>query len=264
LTKLTEIVDECSGLALAADTNTWWTLNDGGGKNELYQINQRGKLLSTLVLSGTKNIDWEELAKDSLGYLYVGDVGNNWNLRRDLKIYRVSPGQSPIVEAITFRYVDQVNFPPVFKPRNFDCEAFFWYRDSLYLFSKNWNASAEKLYVIPAAPGDYVAQLKDTVTLNNQTGKRCNKEAMVTAADISPDGKLFALLTYGQVFLFHVEHHTINFRHPFTRLDMSSKRIGQTEALVFLNNTDFVFANEEGRVYVARQKGNRMLRNEVQ
>lgn len=250
---LPEVVNESSGLALAADTNALWTLNDGGGKNELYQVDRRGHLLSTLVLPGTRNVDWEELAKDSLGYLYVGDFGNNWSLRRDLKIYRVQPSQPRQISLITFRYADQQGFPPVFTPRNFDCEAFFWYRDSLYLFSKNWSGLAEKLYILPAAPGDYVAQVKDTATLDNQAD-RYDKKTLVTSADISPDGKWFALLTYGKVFLFKIERGMINFRHLFAKLDMDKDETGQIEALVFINNTDFVFTNEEGKIFLARRK----------
>ena len=116
--------------------------------------------------------------------------------------------------------------------RNFDCEATVWHQNKLYLFSKNRSKTNRyvKLYSIPDSEGTYVASSSDSVY----------SKAMVTAADISPDGKTLALLTYGKVLLFDVEEN-LNFNKP-TQCIKTGK--GQTEALVFVNNTDFVITNE--------------------
>jgi hypothetical protein len=246
-------VDEGSGLARAKDGRSFWTLNDGGGGTELFQVSPQGQLLRTLRLQGVRNIDWEELAQDTSGHLYVGDVGNNWNVRRHLKIYRVDPDQPQRIAPISFRYPDQQKFPPDRMHKSFDCEAFFWHKDSLYLFSKNRGDKQVKIYVIPATPGDYVARIADRTYLEPDQHPS-DQEIQVTAADISPDGKTFALLTYGNIYLFEVHNCQINFQRPLWAIRMDVDGVEQVEALTFVNNTGFVFTNEEGRIFEARKK----------
>jgi hypothetical protein len=251
--QLPNVVNESSGLALAADTNAFWTMNDGGGRTELYQVNRQGQLLSTVPLKGVRNVDWEDLAKDGQGNLYIGDIGNNWNMRRSLKIYRVNPDRPEQIKAICFQYTEQNKFPPARKYKNFDCEAFFYYQDSLYLFSKNRGDRQVKIYVIPAKLGTYTTKVKDKTYLEPKTNPDAHK-IQVTSADISPDGKTFALLTYSGVYLFEIKDGQINFRHPIHSLYLDGDDVLQTEALTFINNSDFLITNEQGEVYEVRRK----------
>jgi hypothetical protein len=250
--QMPKVVDEGSGLAFVGDTSSCWTLNDGGDGTHLYQVNRQGKLLNKIELKGIRNVDWEELAADTLGNLFVGDIGNNWNVRRDLKIYRVNPAQPQTIRTISFRYPDQTKFPPDRLHKGFDCEAFFWHQDSLYLFSKNRGDKEVKIYGLPAAPGRYEAKILDRAYL--EPGEPFDQEIQVTAADISPDRKTFALLTYGTIYLFEVRNRRINFRHPWHKIKMNWKVVEQVEALAFINNTDLLFTNEGGNIYEARRK----------
>ena len=54
-----------------------------------------------LPVPGVRQVDWESLAQDPQGVLYIGDCGNNNNDRRDLTIYRFDPrriaaGEAPL------------------------------------------------------------------------------------------------------------------------------------------------------------------------
>ncbi|HEX8529646.1 MAG TPA: hypothetical protein VF646_06465, partial [Cytophagales bacterium] len=160
-------VNESSGLAVAVPGKSYWTHNDGGSKPALYEVDATGKLLRTLDLPGLRNRDWEDLTRDAAGNLYIGDFGNNNNTRRNLKIYRLHPDRPGQADSITFRYADQTAFPPRERERNFDCEAFFWHADSLYLFSKNRGRKNVKMYVLPAQPGDHVAQVRGEVFIKS-------------------------------------------------------------------------------------------------
>jgi hypothetical protein len=190
------------------------------------------------------NTDWEDLAQDRSGALYIGDFGNNRNQRRDLAIYRLTLGQgSAKIDTIAFQYPDQHQFPPRRGRRNFDCEAFFWHNDTLHLFSKDRSLQQwTKHYTLPARPGRHVATLHDSLRLNRP----------ITAADISPDGRTVALLGYGGVFLIAWQ--------PGRRLFDGPKRFralptsGQAEGLVFVNDSTFVVSNEKGRLYRAVQR----------
>ena len=191
------------------------------------------------------NKDWEDIAKDDRGNLYLADVGNNANNRRDLVIYKFHPLTPERVESIRVRYANQRTFPPAADSLNFDCEAVVWYQNTLYLFSKNRSKTNRmvKMYAVPDAAGSYEAVPQDSLY----------SHAMVTGADVSPDGKTLALLTYGKVLLFDIAQ-GMNLQHPTQCLKIAR---AQTEAIVFVNNTDFVISNErKGELWKVTKKKN--------
>ncbi|MBO3272886.1 hypothetical protein [Hymenobacter defluvii] len=237
-------VMENSGLAPANKVGDLWTHSDGGNSSRLYQITRQGDLLKTLDLAPLTNIDWEDLAHDDEQRLYLGDFGNNQNKRRNLAIYRLSGPTFRQVDTIRFAYSDQRAFPPKKSQRNFDCEAFYYSQDSLYLFTKNRSPEDlwVKQYVLPASPGTYVARLADSLLL----------DTWITAADLSPNGRTVALLGQGRVFLFQREHGKRLFdgAKQMLRLPIDN----QVEALSFLNNHDFIISSEKGRLYQVTQR----------
>lgn len=240
-----EEVPESSGFELS-DDNHFWTHADGGNRPELYKVNAAGKLLETLQVPYTGNLDWEDLAKDESGNLYIGDFGNNGNKRRNLRIFRVNEKNVNQVDTIGFYYEDQKDFPPKKADRNFDCEAFFYFQDNLYLFSKNRGGSETvKMYKVPAQPGNYEAKITDQVQIST----------MITAADISPDGKLMALLGYGNIYLFEIGRGDAFFSG--NKYCIPYEKTGQAEAIIFINNQDFVFSNEGGKIFKAVKKNNK-------
>jgi hypothetical protein len=179
---------EVSGLYYAGPDSLWWH-NDSGHEPVLCLTDGRGRLKQSLRVPNALNRDWEDLAVDDQGRLYIGDFGNNRNARRDLCIY-IFDLPSGKLDSIRFRYPDQLAFPPPPEQANFDLEGFFWHQDSLHLFSKNRVHAGNyytKHYVLPARPGAHVAELRDSLYL---------KRRVVTAAALSPDAQTAALLTY--------------------------------------------------------------------
>jgi hypothetical protein len=229
-------INENSGLAKVFEQSTFWTINDSGGKNELYEVDSTGKLISTLNIPNSQNTDWEDLAQDNKGNVYIGDFGNNFNNRKDLAIYKINPKQPDSTEKITFNYADQTAFPPQKEEMNFDCEAFFWANDSLYLFSKNRGTKFTKMYTIPSKAGNYVAKSNVNIFL----------KAYVTSADIRPDGKEFALLSYGKLFLFGIDEGKINFSRPLYCMKAPLK---QSEAISYIANNELLITNEQREVF---------------
>lgn len=104
-------VPESSSLALGEQPGTFYTNADAGNSPTLYKVNTEGKLLQEINLP-VANHDWESLAKDDKGNLYVVDAGNNNNSRKNLVVYRVNPTTPQQVSQIPFSYADQTEFPP--------------------------------------------------------------------------------------------------------------------------------------------------------
>ncbi|MDQ3393919.1 MAG: hypothetical protein M3512_07400 [Bacteroidota bacterium] len=232
---------EASGLETSDDPDVYFTHTDSGGKNHLYRITPEGNILDTLIVEDAKNTDWEDLAKDDQGNIFIGDFGNNLNQRKDLRIYKFNPITKGL-EIINFKFQDQDQFPPDRENMNFDVEGFFWKDGALHLFSKNRGLKCVKHYEVPDAAGDYTIAPVKSFYLNG----------MVTAADISTDNKMFALLSYGKVYLFKLNKEGGVFDKPYKCLPFTKG--GQSEGLVFINETDFLISNETGRLFLAWKK----------
>lgn len=246
ITQLPSVVAECSGISFAAP-NRLWSHNDAGNTNQLFCFDTTGVLLRTLLIANASNIDWEDLAVDDQGRIYVNDAGNNQNDRRDLKIYRIPnpeiiPEDVTNAEVINFMFEDQTAFPPPANERNFDIEAMVWKNDSLFLFTKNRSNPQTglcKMYSLPAAPGFYAAKLRGSVFLG-----ATNQEARVTSADIHPQTGELLLLTSTKIVSFR--------NYPGTDFfdgDMNEHHfihsMGQIEALAY-GNDNTIFLAEEG------------------
>lgn len=197
-------IAESSGIAMTTSTKIW-SHNDSGGKNELYSFDFKGNIVRTITISNATNIDWEDLTVDNKKRIYIGDFGNNNNIRKDLVIYRIPDPESfsaNSVEAETlhFSFEDQTSFPPDASQRNFDVEAMVWKNDSLFMFTKDRSTPITgytKLYKIAATPGTQVARLAGKYYLGNTT-----TSARVTSADIDPESGDIALLTQDRLVVF--------------------------------------------------------------
>lgn len=203
LKKLAELpVDEVSGIEFSE--GALWTLEDHGNKNKIFRIGADGNLLQQVTLSGVKNNDWEEIASDRQGNLYIGDFGNNDNDRKDLAIYKVnkqllSQNEAEVAAITSFYYPEQKDFPPKKSGRFFDVEAFFEHKGNFYLFTKNRSAGFNGdlfVYKVPNTPGNHAAK---KIGMLNTCG--VYKKCAVTAADISPDGKTAVLLAGDRLWL---------------------------------------------------------------
>ncbi|MDX5480105.1 MAG: hypothetical protein LPK07_00305 [Hymenobacteraceae bacterium] len=233
--RLDERVQESSGLAKAGN-NTFWTHGDGGTPAALYRVGLNGELLQTVPLD-LQNLDWEELAEDEQ-YLYLGDFGNNLNNRRDLRIHRIRKSDLRHTGTTAFSLEDQTAFPPADTDMRFDLEAFFHHQDSLYLFNKSRGKDKQlKLYTLPAQAAKEQAVLREQLPIH----------AMATAADISPDGKQFAVLAYGKLYLFEVENGAIHLNAK--RYCIPVAKTGQAEAVLYLSPGQLLITNENGKMF---------------
>lgn len=225
---------EASGLEHAGG-GTFWTMRDSGGASALYRIATDGALLDSLPLN-LPNKDWEALGSDTLGNIFIADVGNNLSRRKDLRIYKLHTA-SGLIDTIAFHWEDQQAFPPPKKERNYDCEALIWHQGQLHLFTKSWGDKQVRHYVLPDTAGTYAAVQVESTYVNG----------LVTAADISPDKSKLALLTYGKIYLFAVGGKNRMLQDPISCLKVPWA--GQSEAILFINNNSLILNNETGRLF---------------
>lgn len=243
ITDLPSSQKENSGLAIYGENI--WLIEDSGNKDEITQMTLKGEILKDLEVKNAKNKDWEDLAQDNLGNLYIGDFGNNNSDRDDLVIYKlpnpeIEPGDKIDAEKIKFSYPNQLEIPSKKKDRHFDAEAFFHWGTSLYIITKNRARPYDgKTFVfkVPDTPGNYKADLVATWnTCDDQ--EKCS----ITSATISKDGSKIALISYG--YLWVITNFTLD---DFTQGDIKKIDLGyngQLESVVFYDENTLLLSDE--------------------
>ncbi|MCC9165984.1 hypothetical protein [Pontibacter harenae] len=237
--KLNSNIPESSGLARASDSS-FWTHGDSGSPSEFYLFNLKGELLQTLPLQ-LKNQDWEDLAQDEQGELYIGDFGNNENNRQNLQVHQLRQETGIIENTIRFRYADQTEFPPPsLQDRHYDLEGFFYHADSLHLFTKSraLRHTITRHYRLPTSEGNYTLEPQEELRV----------KSAITGADISDAKDQFALLGYGRLYLFQMEEGQVSFSGKRSCLPIG--KTGQAEAVLYLSPTQLLITNENGKFYL--------------
>lgn len=204
LIKLPKNLKEISGMTYV--DGKLWVIQDQGNKNKLYNLSADGKIIKTIVLKNLENNDWEALTSDSDGNIYVGDFGNNDNMRENLAIYKIkkddlTKDEISDYETIQINYKDQVDFPPKKKNLLYDCESFFLKDGYFYLFTKNRSKNFDgtsHIYKVANKPGKQTLDLKGTF-------KTCGKfhECAITDAAISPSGNVVVLLSNRKLWIYN-------------------------------------------------------------
>jgi hypothetical protein len=237
---------EASALEKVQGSDLLWAIEDAGNSNTIYGIGTEGKIKAEIIVN-SENTDWESLASDSEGNLYIGDFGNNENDRQDLAIYKIDKaglkaGNAKVSSTVNFYYPEQKEFPPHKTNRIFDCEGFIEYNGNFFLFTKNRSSKSEgsfNIYKVPNKAGKHAAVLIGTLSTCSE------KSCQVTGADISDDGKTIALLTADKVYLVT----------GFTAEDFNNAKVepldlghsSQKEGICFKNNNTLLIVDEKAK-----------------
>lgn len=250
---LPKILNEVSGIAEDKKNKVIWMINDSGNSPTIYGLDAYGTVAKSFEIKA-ENRDWEDLTMDDKGNLYIGNFGNNANDSKKLSVLKINAdslasNQKEITpEVISFSYPDQKKFPPKKNERHFDCEAFFYFNNNLYLLTKS-RAPKElgktNLYKLPSTKGNYTAQYISTFNTCNAN------ECWVTSADINTAGTKLALLTENSVFVFS-NLNTANFLASKTFTRHLFYYDSQKESVAFKNDSTLYIADE----YLALEGGN--------
>ena len=239
---------EVSGLEYDKDGNLW-AINDSGNSTEIHQIDSVGGIYRSIEITNAKNIDWEDLTQDDFGHFFIGDFGNNSNKRRDLTIYKI---ENPIdikttvteAEIIRFKFNDQDLNNTNDSIRNFDMEAFIFYKGRLYLFTKNRTKPFDG-YTNLYRMEDYASNQRAKKVSRFKTCKAGKYQCWITGAAISPNRKTLALLGSNKIWIFKNWKGDDFFSGEVTDIDLGL--ITQKEAITFMNDSLVVIADENFR-----------------
>ena len=199
---------EASGLVVShTNAGVMYVHNDSGDTARLFAIDYGGHLLTELNLTKTKVIDCEDIAigpgpVTGIDYIYLGDIGDNQKTRESIFVYRF-PEPSKIKQGMKQHY--HINKPERIELR---------YEDTPH--------NAEALMIDPLSGDLFIATKTTAFTtlyrasaedLNTQSAITLHKVAliplgglaMITAGDISKDGRKIILRGYTQAFFWNRE-----------------------------------------------------------
>ncbi len=190
-------ITESSGVvASRKHPGVCWTHNDGGGfkKQFLYAIDREGNTLASFPFVGELLHDWEDIAIDDAGHLFIGDLGNNDATRSQLAVYEID---EPDPRAGTSVLRANRGWKLKFPKEPFDCESLLVWKGYGYVVSKVFNDARAQIFRFP------LTEAREPVTLELVATTRI--ESPVTGADISADGRLLALVAKNGAYVFRIK-----------------------------------------------------------
>jgi hypothetical protein len=190
-------ITESSGIVMSRkNPEVLWTHVDGGGRKQvLYAMTRSGQPLAEYRVAGVLLDDWEDIATDGQGHLFLGDIGNNEARRQQIAVHQVDePDPAKIKNGLVMvTRTWALRFPRA--PS--DCESLFVWRDHGYLVSKVFNDMRAEIYRF-SLTNRAQSQLLELVG-------EIKIDSPVTGADISPDGRLLGLVAKSGAFVYRID-----------------------------------------------------------
>ena len=251
-------ISESSGLVASRLTpGAYWTHNDSGDGPFIYSINTRGESLGIFRVNGAQARDWEDISigpgpKPDKSYLYIGDIGDNYDSRASVVVYRVEepalttatraftkikPGTTEPAEAIRMQYPDGAH----------DAEALLVHPVSghIYIVIKRLIADPD---VYEATP-PFTAGKTVTMTRIGAVHVPSLFGGVVTGGAVSPDGRRVALCDYFQGYELVLQANSNNFediwKQRMVGFDLGKRKQG--ESIAYRNDGKALLATSEGK-----------------
>jgi len=245
---------EISGVvASRTQPDVLWVHNDSGDMAKLYALSTTGAHLQTVSMDGIAARDIEDIATgppepDGTVHLYIGDIGDNNEVRDNITILRTP---EPLVTAggkeQTLSAVETFGLRYPNGAKNAESLMIDPMGKELFVLTKDWNGNSE-LYSISL--GALVPE--STHTLKHVGSMQFGTSPLIgsttpTAADIGPLGHYIVVRTYTHAFLWlraRSELISDALMRPPCTIFMESEPQG--EAIGFSGTGDALYSISEG------------------
>jgi hypothetical protein len=204
-----------------------------------------GRKLRAIPVPGTSNLDWEDIARDDQGNLWIGDIGDNACQRRSITLYKVrepnpaTAASARLLAAYRLRYPD--HDPGC---RGWDAESLFLVEDVPYLITKS--AFPVVYQAGRLVPGGTAALRR----IGGLESGGTEPVVFPTGADLSADHRRLAVATYatlavyqssdpgsaalsGEALVAHLIRHPARWTVPLGCLLCSADQLSMVEGVAF-------------------------------
>ncbi|MDG3004427.1 hypothetical protein [Paludisphaera mucosa] len=182
------LIPEASGVVRSRRRpDVFWVHNDSGNAPVLFAVRKDGKVLRAFDVAAP-NLDWEDVAIDDRGRLYIGDIGDNKGFLRLRAIYRVDepdpsgPAGGPLKPTAATFYARSGD-------DRFDAEGLVIDGDRAVIVTKRFDGREAELREVAFTPP--APLLRPTKAL--KIGVLPGFVDPATGADLSADGRRLAV-----------------------------------------------------------------------
>lgn len=227
-------IREASGIvASRLHPGIFWVHNDSGNESVLFAVRRDGTLVREFKVAAP-NVDWEDIAIDDKGELYIADTGNNNALLPSRAVYVLDepdperPSDQPLkpVRAIHYRFE---------KKRRFDCESLYIWKDRAHFITKRYDGREAERYSIPV---DTAAPIFKPL-IPRYEGTLAEFTEPATGAGLSADGRFLAVCSLKSTRVYEFDPETGPRPIALVRYEAD-----QIEAICW-DGDDLVLANEQ-------------------
>ena len=183
-------IPESSGVVKSRrHPDVFWVHNDSGSLPVLYAITRGGRILGAHRIAAA-NLDWEDIAADAKGRLYVGDIGSNKGLFGLRVVHRIDEPE-PNRPAGYFAKPMASSWYSMPIGERFDAESLVYDDEGerAVVITKRLDGREAELREIPFNPPAPFAK----PARPNRIGVLPGFVEPATGADLSPDGRLLAV-----------------------------------------------------------------------
>jgi hypothetical protein len=236
-------IREASGLvASRKHPGVFWVHNDSGNAPLLFAVRRDGTLIREFSV-GVPNVDWEDIALDDSGHLYLGDIGNN-DARLPLRaVYRLDePNPFQKTQDVQRQRIDAAKawYYRFGNGERFDAEGLVVADGRILLVSKTFDGRDAEVYAIPLEPP--APLLKPAVP--ERVGTLPGFTRPVTGASLSQDGKRLAVCSTKAVGVYERTA-----KPAWKRLAIHVFRSDDQIEAITWDGDDLVLAGENRGVY---------------
>ncbi len=232
-------VREASGIVKSRQyPDIFWTHGDSLNPAVLFAFRLDGELVAEVPVPEAPNTDWEDIAIDDDGHLYIGDLGNNFGLFAWRFVYVIDepdPFADPPTHA---KLITRYRYG--FDDDRFDAESLYVIGEQMFIIDKPRSGKATLFELMAESPGTLKPTARGKLPL-----------VMVTGADVSRDQKWLVVSAVRQALVFSMDDQL----RPVLNRPLGSVVYprGQIEACCFDGN-DLVFLDESGHIYKVTQR----------
>ena len=197
---------EVSGVAVVRGAaGLWWMHNDSGDSARAFAVDGAGKIALTVNLVGAGAFDWEDMSAHD-GWVYLGDIGDNFSIRTDVQVYRFAQpkirrgalGQTLDLkegawEKTTLRYPDGAH----------NCESLAVTPDGRVLLVTKEKGGVSGFYRWNFPWKGGASGVLSKVAAYKFDGTS-HKSRLATGADFSEDGRKLVVTTYTDLYEFRL------------------------------------------------------------
>jgi hypothetical protein len=240
-----KLVPEASGIVKSRrHPGIFWVHNDSGNAPLLFAIRSDGRIVRHFRLA-IPNLDWEDIAIDDRGHLYIGDIGNNLAALPVRAIYRIDePDPSlPAEQVLAATAISRYTYPP---GNRFDAESLDFDDGAAIVIAKYSDGSEAELFSVPFESPSPLTRPAQPRSL----GKLAGFTEPATGSDLSADRLQLAVCSSTVTRIYRRADVQ---KHDWKRESEVRYRAAPVEGVCW-DGRDLVLAAEGGAIYRIAEK----------